>query len=729
MIKTKTTAFIDVFNQKNKDGEAITGIEVPIIQRDYAQGRETKEVTRIRNQFVNALLKALQGGKEDAITLDFVYGNVENDKLIPLDGQQRLTTLFLLHWYIAKKENIEEDKIEFLSRFRYRTRFSSNNFCERIVDCSPNFDTKNLSEWIIDQNWFMYSWEKDPTVRSMLVMIDKIHETFKNETNLWEKLTDSENPPIGFYFLPLKDMGLSDSLYIKMNSRGKPLTNFEHFKAEFEKTIKGVSEDLYKEFIKKADIDWVDMLWKYRNDNNSIDNRFMNYFRYVSEMISYEQDLRIENNDFDLANTVYGVQNKKAEDNLKFLFNSFDCWLEIDNKDFFNSIFSNSVYEDGKVCLFSEDNNLFSLCCSLYSVKKGKIRGFSLNNSLFLYGVIQYLTHKDQISDVQFKERIRILRNLIANSQFEIRETRFKGLLSDVQELILNGKISEESGGFGKVQKEEEIEKISWRAQNSILIPFLNKLEDHKLLEGSVTIIDLTQIDNFSDRVNNFIKLFDFKKLNSDKIWFTKISRAMLTIDDYSQLRTFRFLLGGHTEKTWRELLRPSNQRKGFDKTRKVLCKLLDGMKGETDVYIQDLIDNYKTQEGIKKDWRYYFVKYPAMRKGNSGCYNWYNDDERNKKNPYRIWMMNTPSSLSGRHWSPFLYAISLDERIKDKVYLGEYGDKLIIRNSNQKVECKNSYWAFLDEDGTELDTLIINQTEGIDTEDRIEKIITYILK
>ena len=32
MIKTKTTAFIDVFNQKIEGEEIITGIEVPIIQ-------------------------------------------------------------------------------------------------------------------------------------------------------------------------------------------------------------------------------------------------------------------------------------------------------------------------------------------------------------------------------------------------------------------------------------------------------------------------------------------------------------------------------------------------------------------------------------------------------------------------------------------------------------------------------------------------------------------------
>ena len=73
-------------------------IEIPIIQRDYAQGRKGKEV--LRKNFLSDLKNALDssGG---TIKLDFVYGSIENDNLNPLDGQQRLTTLWLLHWYIA----------------------------------------------------------------------------------------------------------------------------------------------------------------------------------------------------------------------------------------------------------------------------------------------------------------------------------------------------------------------------------------------------------------------------------------------------------------------------------------------------------------------------------------------------------------------------------------------------------------------------------------------------
>ncbi len=78
-------------------------IEIPMIQRDYAQGRKTPDVDRIRKRFLSSIYSALTENKP--LKLDFVYGDInENKVLTPLDGQQRLTTLFLLHWYIARHE-------------------------------------------------------------------------------------------------------------------------------------------------------------------------------------------------------------------------------------------------------------------------------------------------------------------------------------------------------------------------------------------------------------------------------------------------------------------------------------------------------------------------------------------------------------------------------------------------------------------------------------------------
>lgn len=85
---SETLNFIELLSKFDK-------IEIPIIQRDYAQGRDGKE--ELRNNFLEALYNAVTTNND--IELDFVYGDVIQKVLRPLDGQQRLTTLFLLHWY------------------------------------------------------------------------------------------------------------------------------------------------------------------------------------------------------------------------------------------------------------------------------------------------------------------------------------------------------------------------------------------------------------------------------------------------------------------------------------------------------------------------------------------------------------------------------------------------------------------------------------------------------
>ncbi len=122
-MSTTLHSFIDIFDSEfETDGTPvkIKKIVIPIIQRDYAQGRENPDVNRMRTRFLSSLHDAID--KQHPITLDFVYGDVDgNGIMTPLDGQQRLTTLFLFHWYAAKRENIPESEWKFLYNFSYQT--------------------------------------------------------------------------------------------------------------------------------------------------------------------------------------------------------------------------------------------------------------------------------------------------------------------------------------------------------------------------------------------------------------------------------------------------------------------------------------------------------------------------------------------------------------------------------------------------------------------------------
>src|ERR1700754_350097 len=156
-------------------------IVIPILQRDYAQGRQTDKVKVIRERFLDALHTAFQPG-ELPLELDFVYGYTRDDansRFIPLDGQQRLTTLFLLHWYLAAKEGSLEEAKALLSKFTYETRHSSRVFCDELVEFTPGDIESPLPASIINQPWFFTAWKNDPTIDSMLTMLDAIQEKFR----------------------------------------------------------------------------------------------------------------------------------------------------------------------------------------------------------------------------------------------------------------------------------------------------------------------------------------------------------------------------------------------------------------------------------------------------------------------------------------------------------------------------------------------------------------------
>ena len=86
------------------NGAQVQAIEIPLFQRDYAQGRKSEQARHVRERFIADLCAALDSDGK-SLHLDFVFGDVVNKEdggkqiptLYPLDGQQRLTTLFLLH--------------------------------------------------------------------------------------------------------------------------------------------------------------------------------------------------------------------------------------------------------------------------------------------------------------------------------------------------------------------------------------------------------------------------------------------------------------------------------------------------------------------------------------------------------------------------------------------------------------------------------------------------------
>lgn len=752
-------------------------VEIPIIQRDYAQGRKSGNVPKIRERFLNCLLEALKPDSEK-LELDFVYGYIsdkqregEKKTFIPLDGQQRLTTLFLLHWFVAYKENkLDDTEVKsVLLSFSYETRHSSRVFCEKIISekiltlsCVKDKDDlqkkqKSIGEHIANQSWFFASWNNDPTIASMLTMLNAIESKVENQNTrlLWESMW-GDKAKIVFYQLDMENLNLPDELYIKMNSRGKPLTDFEFFKSQFTEIIQ--DPEKRERFNNCIDKDWYDLFWrqlssiekKYTGEIKDIakfvDESFLRIFRYLTNMLiarnQFVVDAEKVEDEISLYKKVYSDTK-----NINSLFKILDSIQGVNFEKYFRAFFYIKDEEQNltKIRLFFANKSiqLFRLCCMYYDPSQ-RNNQFSIGEQLLFYATIYGLVNGIENPDIQLRK----IRNLIANSDDTVRKENMYNLLVSVEK-VMNGEKLDNSSKFNTVQIQNEIDKEDFLKEHEESRELLNKLEDNAILQGCTVVFDLDV--RFNLRARYFLSVF-----NEEEPDFDTIKRAMFSFGDYSQFYGsskskvdkikwevwMHYQLGTHKTSNWRELLTPSNLRVGFDKTKTILLNFLDQLEN---VNMEAIIESYLTSESTEKDWMYYYIKYEECRYMPSGHSSWIQD----KRYQYHSRMMNG-RRLNGKNWSPYLYCIH--KNTQENTSLENYDDALIVLNKNNlsfSVRNYNSWYVVevisdnrealiedlctkklsfkKNEENLELRYEIKQNTEFVDLEDRIEKGIELV--
>lgn len=515
-------------------------IEIPVIQRDYAQGRTGKKETYIRGGILNHILNALSEGY--SVELDFIYGverqyvNSEGMQcmaLIPIDGQQRLTTLWLIHWYLACKAGLLSDsqnKVkEMFSRFTYETRVSSKDFlnalCNHKINATPNIKM----EIIEDAIWFNEAWKLDPSVMGFLTMLEAIanHEVVKNgdATVLYNRLVNE--PMVSFYFLPLEKFGLGEEIYTRMNARGKVLTDFEVFKSNFFKIID--DSPLKDEITQKIEYDWVTNLWPYKEKDVFVtDVPFMNWLRYVTQMLietsKSKNDKDTDYLSLDILTKVYGNQK-----NIEFLVDSLDLIPRIKNCAVDCSL------------EWNKDNGLAG------AIKWITTEGESTDvmKQMCVFAAIKYLRKFPDEKGIG--DFIRVIRNLIANTpDRSMREwptmiESIDGLISqNVYALLANNTPS--LAGFRVEQREIEIFKakiidkyphaynlicemdsdpLLMAREGNLIIELLEpKATENFTLKLEQITPDMVNVDNLRDMFKAYKALSTFGNSNYfDAVW------------------------------------------------------------------------------------------------------------------------------------------------------------------------------------------------------------------
>jgi hypothetical protein len=736
-------------------------ISIPIIQRDYAQGRE--EESEKREKFLESIVKHLE--KHEKLHLDFVYGRVKDGIFYPIDGQQRLTTLFLIHWYfsIKEKDKIDVETKSKLARFVYDTRISSREFCKSIVEedikIPDSLGNNKFIDYLKKQFWFRSSWNSDPTIQAMLIMIQAIHDKFSkiNGTPVFHQLTLENNITFELLDLGSKEFELTDELYIKMNARGKQLTSFENFKANFIQLIdKYYKENKLKHPIKgeisysgyfsyKVEKEWTDLFWAFRGDESIVDSKFFSYFEFVAQLCYFKKnkDAKAESfiNNFSQYEDIF-----RDEKNLLFLFNSLDKLHELS----VNNItvekkkidtFFHELYSHTKLFWNSADNsNLFE-----------RIINTGMNedprNKILLYSILNYMIKFKTVElDEELRKVVRVIRNLMQATR-QRNETKYNTnirinnfgsywmlfeqfLSGDIYSTLTGGVINNKGTQISETSLNNEIEKASILSKgdsqaNNALIG----LEELEYFGGLIHLLKPDEeILNFKNYGQYFSEIFNSKIQSSLKL------RALISCG-FDGIYTKNCKMGemwyfGKND-NWSAIL-TSDKIEVSNSIIHFLNKY-SSENGDSETRLHSLINKWLEKNPNDRTWKHYLIKYPEFT-SKLNYYVWPNDYEM------RILGTDGSNPLVAKHISP--YVLTVCKMINNKKvcdandsYLQYSGNSPLFIKNGITLTCTQQGWLINDQDLQISDNIYkkyqiekdSNILKEIDLRDRIELAIEFI--
>jgi hypothetical protein len=417
-------------------------------------------------------------------------------------------------------------------------------------------------------------------------MLKIIQNKFKTPDNSLFKLLISTECPVKFHFLPLEEFKMEDEIYVKMNARGKPLTGFENFKANFSSLF-----DIDRK--SKLDNEWLDIFWKMElNDNKSsinIDNVDKKYFNFLKNVtLNFYAETENISKDF-------------RED-----FDIYDCYKRVYSQD------KTSLYELSKVLdslqLYDDKKKYFADFLKDIPAYRERLRFYALSRFFVTQGNL------NETNAVLYNRWMRVCRNLINNSPINdsddfciaLRSVKqLSGKICNLYEHIINP----ESKIHGFLQKQWDEEKI----KANLILNHNEKnwnekicaIENHPHFDGQIgfilnfsTVGEDYDINQFSDYSNKLSRLFGDEHQDKNGCLF---QRALLTRGDY--------LVNINYDRTFCTFNSNDNWRKVFnDNTKSAYLKaLLDNLDvNNIEDGLKKMINDYPDDNS---DWRSLFIK------------------------------------------------------------------------------------------------------------------------
>lgn len=277
---------------------------IPEIQREYVWGHNEKVITKflreLKGKIGEICSQCRVPDSNDKINIGFLYTykpdyvKVQNERFLDenlIDGQQRITTLFLLLFYFGLREGRKND---FLSLLRYDGLSMSFNFKVRdltrrfLLDLVENIISVDQLSKIEQQTWYLQDYESDVSISGMIKSLKIIQNEFPDNAKYYNHFINN----IVFWHFKTEVTSEGEELYITMNARGEDLSDNEITKAAL--MIDG--KDLLESG--KQWEEWQHFFWKNRNKSREVQSADFGFNSFIKCIGGLENFLRIQDSSF-----------------------------------------------------------------------------------------------------------------------------------------------------------------------------------------------------------------------------------------------------------------------------------------------------------------------------------------------------------------------------------------------------------------------------------------------
>ena len=321
-MKTGRYSFSQLLNSPE-----IEQIIVPEIQRDYVW--TVKNIEGLLNSIfskyeskskINLVVKTDEGevsgqlGKyltkeysrlRFSMKIGFIYAYHDFDypgKFFLIDGQQRITTLYLLLLALYSKQKDRWDYFrqhyfsQNLPKLDYRVREITHDFMVSLIDHELRSPEKDFKK---ENTYYGNLYDNDITTKTINDNYQAIKDIIKEKGDSLciSELIDYIENYVEFNFFDTNISSQGERLYLYMNSRGESLSYQETIKALLISKCNDADKNEFGLQWEK----WQDFFWKHRGNNRNADEGLQNFLKWsvILHMCSVEnvklKDANIKN--------------------------------------------------------------------------------------------------------------------------------------------------------------------------------------------------------------------------------------------------------------------------------------------------------------------------------------------------------------------------------------------------------------------------------------------------